>query len=246
MPRFHNNYVGLRNRFALLSEAYAYATFEDRIKATNYFLEASLDFAYRNVARLKKAIADADRAKVAGAVLATTAKFKQGGVVDILMGDVEVEKNPSNDADMCRRKDVTRVEKMTDMMWFEPATTEAAPSAYYVPLDATKAIDLLKAHGVQMRETQLAGDIEGFGITANTLAQAPFEGHSIRKLEGHWGGGLDIKPGAKYWEVPTNQPLGRLAFYLLEPTSDDGLVAWNYLDDRLKDDAKTYPILRRK
>ena len=32
-----------------------------------------------------------------------------------------------------------------------------------------------------------------------------------------------------------DQPLARLAFYLLEPTSDDGLVAWNYLDDRLKD-----------
>src|SRR5690606_17238988 len=38
VPRFHNNYVGMRNRFALLSEAYAYATFEDRIKATNYFV----------------------------------------------------------------------------------------------------------------------------------------------------------------------------------------------------------------
>jgi hypothetical protein len=36
LPRYHNSYVGLRNRFALLSEPYAYATFEDRIKATNY------------------------------------------------------------------------------------------------------------------------------------------------------------------------------------------------------------------
>ena len=50
VPRFHNNYVGLRNRFALLSEAYAYATFEDRIKATNYFMEEALDFAHQNAA----------------------------------------------------------------------------------------------------------------------------------------------------------------------------------------------------
>jgi hypothetical protein len=42
-----------------------------------------------------------------------------------------------------------------------------------------------------------------------------------------------------------DQPLARLAFYLLEPASDDGLVAWNYLDEQLKD-AKTYPILRVK
>jgi hypothetical protein len=41
-----------------------------------------------------------------------------------------------------------------------------------------------------------------------------------------------------------NQPLARLAFYLIEPTSDDGMVNWNYLDDLLKD-AKTYPILKK-
>jgi hypothetical protein len=42
-----------------------------------------------------------------------------------------------------------------------------------------------------------------------------------------------------------NQALARLAFYLLAPTSDDGLVTWNFLDDLLKD-AKTYPILRKR
>ena len=55
VPRFHNNYVGLRNRFALLSEAYAYATFEDRIKATNYFVEEALAFAHQHADRIKKA-----------------------------------------------------------------------------------------------------------------------------------------------------------------------------------------------
>ena len=49
----------------------------------------------------------------------------------------------------------------------------------------------------------------------------------------------------QWLEVRMDQPLARLAFYLLEPASDDGLVAWNYLDDQLKD-AKTYPILRVK
>jgi len=100
VPRFHNNYLGLRNRFALLSEAYAYATFEDRIKATNYFMEAALNFAHRNAARLKKTIADADRARVNALVLATTARMTQGGMVEILMGEVEAVKNPVNGADM--------------------------------------------------------------------------------------------------------------------------------------------------
>ena len=42
-----------------------------------------------------------------------------------------------------------------------------------------------------------------------------------------------------------NQPLSRLAFYLLEPRSNDGLLNWNFLDDALKE-AKVYPILRTR
>ncbi len=47
------------------------------------------------------------------------------------------------------------------------------------------------------------------------------------------------------WVITMKQPLARLAFYLLEPTSDDGLTNWNFLDDVLKD-AKAYPILRKR
>jgi dipeptidyl-peptidase-4 len=133
---------------------------------------------------------------------------------------------------------------MTDMMWFEPATTETVPSAYYVPLDATKAIELLKAQGLQMKEAAVAGPVEAFTIKTNNAGQT-FEGHAMRTVDGAWGALPKISGDAKYLEVRTDQPLGRLAFYLLEPASDDGLVAWNYLDDQLKS-ATLYPILRRK
>jgi len=43
-------------------------------------------------------------------------------------------------------------------------------------------------------------------------------------------------------QVDVAQPLGRLAFYLLEPRSDDGLANWGLLERWLTDDA--YPILR--
>jgi hypothetical protein len=248
VPRYHNNYVGLRNRFGLLSEAYSYATFEDRIKATNYFVEEALNFANQNVAKLKKAIAYADATPIAGALEATSAQMKRGGTIDVVMGEVEPIQNPVFSTTMCNRKDVTRPVQMVDMRWFEPAATETVPSAYYIKGTATKAIELLKAHGVQMR--QLEQDLresgfELFQITDNTLAQAPFEGHTVRKLQGHWGRVSEFPVKAGDWEVRTAQPLGRLAFYLLEPASDDGLVAWNFLDDQLKD-AKTYPILRKK
>ena len=43
--------------------------------------------------------------------------------------------------------------------------------------------------------------------------------------------------------IPANQPLGRLAFYLLEPESDDGLVTWNFIEEGVSV-GQTYPIYR--
>jgi hypothetical protein len=40
------------------------------------------------------------------------------------------------------------------------------------------------------------------------------------------------------------QKLARLAFYLLEPRSNDGLVTWNVLDEALKTGRS--PILRTR
>jgi hypothetical protein len=146
---------------------------------------------------------------------------------------------------MNRRKDVVRTEPMIDMMWFDPTATEIAPVEYYVPASATRALELLRAHGIRMRQTQrVTGGVERFAIESNTNYQN-FEGHNMRRLEGKWHPSAEPIMPAAMWIVPMNQPLARLAFYLLEPTSDDGLVNWNALDDVLKD-AVTYPILRKR
>ena len=69
----------------------------------------------------------------------------------------------------------------------------------------------------------------------------------MRRLEGKWSSFAidDVNVNYRLVEVRMTQPLARLAFDLIEPASDDGLVAWNYLDDQLKD-AKVYPILRSR
>ncbi len=251
VPRFHNNYVGLRNRFALLSEAYAYATFEDRIKATNYFIEEVMNFAHKNAARITKAVEDAEREAVSGKTFATRAAIKAGGMIEILMGEVEDEKNPVDGGVMNRRKDVIIKEQMIDRLWFAQTATEMAPAEYYVPANATKTLELLRHHGIMMKQT--TADISGlqqFTIATNVQA-APragidINGHALRTLTGTWAAGPSVAPAGS-WLVPMNQPLARLAFYLLEPTSDDGATTWNFLDDLLSSEGlKVYPILRKQ
>ena len=252
LPRYHNTYVGLRNRFALLSEAYAYATFEDRIKVTNYFMEESLNFAMQNADKLKKIAADADREVIVGKELATRQAIKVDGTTTILMGEVEDEVNPVNGACMNRRKDVLKAETMGNGLWFAATATETVPAEYYIPAGATKAIELLRAHGIQLRPvTQAVKGVEQFAIATNTARQANLNSidtgaHGLRTLTGAWEPAADVTVPAGSFSVSMTQPLARLAFYLLAPTSDDGLTTWNFLDELLGEGVKTYPILRKK
>jgi hypothetical protein len=250
VPRFHNNYVGLRNRFALLSEAYSYATFEDRIKATNYFMAETLTWAHQNAEKVKKAVADADRESIIGRNLATRSAIKSGGMIEILMGAVTQETNPVSGRSMNRRADVVNPEQMIDRLWFEATKTEDVAAEYYVPVGATAALNLLRAHGIQLRRvTEAIPGVEQFSITSNT--QRPvgnsidMGSHGTRTIEGAWQATEASVPVNAY-AVSMNQPLARLAFYLLAPTSDDGLTNWNFLDPWLGPEAKIYPILRKK
>ena len=241
----------MRNRFALLSEAYSYATFEDRVKVTSYFLQETLTFAHQNAKRLQAAVAAADKETLVGKELATRAQKKTGGMIEILMGEVEQEFNPVAKRNMNRRVDVSKPEQMVDRLWFEATKTEDVPTEYYIPESATTSLELLRAHGVQMRRlAKPVTGVEQFGITSNTQRPAnngPDTGaHALRSLDGTWAAAPEVTVPAGSWAVPMNQPLARLAFYLIAPTSDDGLVNWNFLDDRLGADVKVYPIYRKK
>jgi len=52
---------------------------------------------------------------------------------------------------------------------------------------------------------------------------------------------LTVDPGSVL--IRANQRLARLAFYLLEPDSDDGLVTWNIIDEGLTS-GQGYPVYR--
>jgi hypothetical protein len=244
-PRFNNNYVGLRNRFALLSEAYSYATFEQRIASTRRFVEEVLSFARQHAARLREITAQADARPLIGESLSLRAEPQRSAQkVEILMGEVTGEPNPFTGQMMNRRLDVRTPERMWEAGTFTSTLNERVPRAYLVPAELEAAIDRLTAHGI--RTTRLTTDrrvkVERFRIQSNTQADQPFQNHRERTLTGAWEPAEQAVPAGTL-VVSMNQPLARLAFYLLEPRSDDGLTNWNLLDEVLSG-AATYPILK--
>ncbi len=243
-PRFNNNYAGLRNRFAILSEAYAYATFQDRVRATLWFVEEILDFASANAATIGRIVQAADAESVVGRPLATRADFRRSDEeVVILLGEVEEERNPYTGQVMLRRRDVVTPTRMYEYGSFRPTETVRAPAAYYVLPEAEDVIERLEAHGITVVRYADGRElpVERFRIDSTRVAEREFQGRRERTVWGAWEATMEtLPPGTAY--VSVDQPLGRLAFTLLEPRSDDGFVAWGFLDRQI--DAGRLPILR--
>ena len=83
--------------------------------------------------------------------------------------------------------------------------------------------------------------VERFVIGSTTSAPREFQGHNERTIWGNWVATIETLPAGTAY-VAVDQPLGRLAFTLLEPRSDDGFVAWALVDRQIE--AGSLPILR--
>ncbi|HZD03738.1 MAG TPA: hypothetical protein VE173_02440, partial [Longimicrobiales bacterium] len=79
-------------------------------------------------------------------------------------------------------------------------------------------------------------------IDSIASANRSFQDHTERTLYGTWRPVERTVPAGTL-SLDVSQPLGRLAFYLLEPRSDDGFADWGLLDDPLEG-AEVYPVLR--
>ncbi len=243
-PRFNNNYIGLRNRLAILSEAYSYATFQDRERATYRFVEEILDHAHRTHDRIRRIVEEADARSVVGEELATVAEpMRTPGHVEILMGEVVEERHPFTGATILRRADVVTPERMVEYIAFQPLETERVPAAYLIPAEVAPAIERMEAHGIPFTRLEAARSVrvEVFQVDSTRAADRPFQERYERAVYGRYVEEERTLPAGTV-VVPSGR-LARLTFQLLEPRSDDGLANWAILDEWI-DAGREYPVLR--
>jgi len=245
LPRYTHNYWGLRNRFGILSETYSYLPFAERIVTNRRFLEEVLGYAHANAARLRDVAASADATSLVGQRLSLRSRIARGAEkIEILMGDVIEDVNPYSGRVMHRRADVRKPEPMWDETTFVSTDSERVPSAYIVPAEEKAVLERLRAHGVRVEAIPAGATmpVEEFRISRTTVTPRAFENHQERTVEGEWAPAEHDVGGA--FRVPMAQPLARLAFYLLEPRSNDGLATWNVVDAAIA--ASRYPVWRTR
>ncbi len=265
-PRFGTNYVGLRNRLAILSEAYSYVDFRGRVRVTEAFVEEALRTIGANALRVTALTTQLDgESKTFGSraparkTAARTLRADPGvafritalpAPVEILVGEVANELNPRSGREMLVMSQKVTPVGMKHYGAFEATRTVPMPRGWLIPgphVDSGRyaaAIDRLRWHGLHVQRVAADAqiDVERFVVGSLTKAERPFQGHQEARLTGkHITAKLSAKGGALF--IPAAQPLARLAFYLLEPESDDGLVTWNLIENGLAA-GETYPVYR--
>jgi hypothetical protein len=195
---------------------------------------------------LRRIVEQADRATITGQQLAVRAELdRTGKPATILLGEVIREPNPVSGDTMWRRADVKRAVEVKEYGTFRASELATAPRAYFIPPAWVGRVGAtLQDHGVRARPLtrDTTVTVERFRIDSTTVAQRPFQNHRERTLFGAYEVATAQLPAGTL-VVDLNQPLGRLAFFLLEARSDDGLVNWNFFDPEIEKE-RYYPIVR--
>ena len=241
-PRYIVNYVGVRNRLAILNENYVYADYKTRVLGSYKLLWSILEYASANRKKIKDLISEADRKTIARGLnpkeqdsfaieykgFPTPEKITiKAFETDTIPGVKGYWRYKKSD-----RKRTVTVDYIAD---YFPTKSVRFPYAYIISKPDANVLKNLKRHGIKV--DKLNGNkkisVEQFNFVVIKPSQRINQGHytnktvkgSFTKIEKDFPDGTLI--------VRTAQPLGWLIASLLEPQAGDGLLKWNYFDKYL-------------
>ena len=242
-PRFGTNWTGLRGRMAILSEAYSNNPLPVRIASTYAFVQEILTLAAAERSGIKRLVAQSAAVRPDSVAVRSVVAppIEQPVIAEITTAAGD------GDGPFARRTRTGQFRTVRMPVWdrFTASRREARPVAYLIPASMPDVAALLVRQGVQVEKLTAAwqGPAERFRLDSITAQPYAFEGHRTVTVEGAWLAAAPYEAAAGSYLVRTDQPLGTLASYLIEPASEDGVVTWN-LVDRLLTRREPHPIAR--
>jgi dipeptidyl-peptidase-4 len=235
-PRFSGPYCGLRGHMSILSEAHAYIPYKDRVIVTLEFVREIMRHAAEHRQRVIE-LHDAARAETIKAgrnpqpddcvgIQHQRVAFNEPAIVKgWVMEPVEGRRRP-------RPTDVEKNYTVVHVGRFEPTVSVRRPFAYILAPGLDGIIGKLRQHGIQVRPFSGEARVEAYTITNIERSEREYQGHHAVTLDVEAHDVTRTFPDGSML-VPTAQPLGTLAVYLLEPLAADSLARWNFFDDHI-------------
>jgi hypothetical protein len=258
-PRYIINQLGLRNRMGILSEAFAHERFYQRINSTYAFTLEILDYCNKHAKEIVKINHDAETAAIQN-VLRNAGKIKKG--VRFKMAAAKQKLHNFRTYDY---KSFTKADGSTTLLKtgrivtydsvdyygdFKDTVQSTVPRGYIIPAEMSLIAEQLMRHGVKLTQLETEESFTGevFMIEKFNRSSRKFEGHLMASAEGKFAPATrSFKKGD--YKVDLAQPLANLIFYMLEPQSDDGLLAWNFFDrylegKKVNSEAVEFPVFK--
>ncbi len=249
-PMFGGPYQGLRNQMSVLSEAYSYAPYKDRVLCTRAFVLEIMKL----VAETRQRVRDIN-AQARQETAAKGANPQPDDVVGIrhrvaampapvMVKGYEQATGGEGGAAITEHGDpgAPKDYLCVHLGRFEPTLSVRRPFAYIIPPGLDAVVAKLQQHGIAVEPFAGKATVEVYTVRFVQRQEREFQGHHEARVEAD--AALQQKEfAAGSFLVKTAQPLGTLAVYLLEPESDDGLTTWNFLDAQVEV-GKEFPIVR--
>lgn len=238
LGRYVTNGINLGGRIGILSEAYSYASYRDRILGSKRFLEACLQYAADNAGKIREVVERAGKANESRIAIRTRLVAAPEKMIvlgyesraDAAAGEPAREKDYEVDA-IIESEAVLSVER---------------PWAYLVPGRMTRVIEALQRHGVPVETLRedVELDVQVYAIDSLSRRERAFQGVHLVSVEATMREESRLVPAGTV-VVRADGERGNLAVYLLEPQCEDGLVTWGFFDDVLAAGGD-YPVFRLK
>lgn len=234
-PRYSTEYLGLRGRIGILSESYSYTDYKTRVLVSREFVRQCMESTLTHCDRIASLLQSIESQSTSAATNPAVPSLPLDAVMTPFDGKFTVLGRASDSGDP---KDY-EVE-----FWgnFRPTKVINLPFAYAIPAASERVLANLKNHGLQLDvlSEPLRTELTVRTIQSLQRNARPFQSHNMVRLT--------TTETREIRELPkdtliirTAQPLGRLAAWLLEPESSDGLATWNFFDDTITEGAE-FPV----
>ncbi len=235
-PRFSNGYGTLRHMASILVENHSLKPYDQRVLGMYVLLESALRSVADTADVLRAAtIKDRNSRRENVPLTWTVDSEKKPEIIEFL--GIESRASLSAISGAVQREWLGRpvTMKIPLITSFKPSSFARRPKAYWIPAASTEVIDRLRMHGISMEQikTPRTIDVEMLRVADPKFAAAPFEGRIMvtgtftpeRRKETF---------AANSVRVVTDQPLGDVAMFLLEPASPDSFFQWGFFHEILQ------------